>query len=170
MSSRTRRNLPSTKEVLALPASSHCVTPTEWEDMNGHVTVPAHYEFHMRSVTVELQRLGWTENYLERHGKTLFSVEQHLSFYDEVLIGQEVSTHIRLLNHNERMLHGISILVNRATGVVANTVEFIEGHVDLNTRRTIPFEPELRDSLARCLIEHRRLPWSVPLNSGMGLR
>lgn len=167
---QVRPGLPSAEQVLALPLNAHRVAPAEWEDMNGHVNVAAYYAFHMSSTGEGMELLGWSEDYVRRTGKSLFSVEQHLRYYDEALVGHEVSTHMLLVDRNEKFLHGVSILVNRTTGVVANTVQFVEAHVDLGTRRTSPFPEEMAARIDRVLAEHRALPWSVPLNQDMGLR
>ena len=170
MTDVARPGLPTVDQVLMLPAGDRRAAPPEWEDANGHVNVSAYYDFHMRATEGAVAELGWNEKYIERTGKSLFSLEHHLQFYDETLVGQEVSVHVRLLDRNERLLHGVSILVNHTTGCVANTVEFVEAHVDLATRRTSLFLLEFTEVLDRMLEEHRRLPWSVPLNGAMGLR
>lgn len=165
-----RPGLPTVEQVLALPVSSHQIAPSEWEDLNGHVNVTAYYSFHMSATSDGLGRMGWSKEYVEGTGHSLFSVEQHLRFYDEALVGHEVSTHLRLVDRNERFIHGVSVLVNRTTGRVANTVQFVEAHVDLSTRRPAPFPPEMANPLDRLLAEHRALDWTVPLNQDMGLR
>lgn len=168
MSAGVQPALPRAAEVLAIPATVRRVAPQEWEDLNGHVTVARYYELHMESVAVAFERWGWTPHYVAS-GLSLFSVEQHLGFYAEVLVEQEVSTHVRLLDRNSKFVHGVSLLVNHETGRIANTVEFIEAHVDLGTRRTTPFLSGLSAELDVVLAEHRALLWTVPLNPGMGL-
>jgi len=167
----TRRpGLPAIEDVLAIPASAREVAPASWEDINGHVTVPAYYGFHMEAAGRALEELGWDEDYLTRTGQSLFSVGQHVRYYDEALVGHELSAHVRLLGRNERVLHAISIVVNHTTGRIANTLEFLEAHVDLTTRRTSPITPQLAQRTDELLATHRALPWTVPLNTGMGLR
>jgi acyl-CoA thioester hydrolase len=164
MSGRARP--PEVNEVLDIPATVRTVAPPEWEDLNGHVTVTRYYELHMQSVALAFERWGWTQDYVV-DGASLFSVEQHLHFFGEVLVGQEVSTHVRLLDRTAKFAHGVSMLVNHSTGRVANTVEFTEGHVDLTSRRTTPIREEFAGTLDRVLAEHRSLPWAVPLDPRM---
>lgn len=170
MSSQGRRGVPPIEDVLRLNAIAKEVAPQEWEDANGHVNVAAYYTFHMESVAKALENVGWTEGYRESVGNSVFSVEQHLRFYDEALVGHEVSIHLRMLGRNERMFHAMSILVNRSTGRVANSLEFVEAHVNLGSRRMVPFDNEFGSALDGMIARHRDLPWSIPLNSGMGLR
>lgn len=170
MSARTRPGLPTVEELLSVGTAHRLVAPREWEDLNGHVTVTAYYDFHMQAVIRAIGGLGWSEDYIARTGNSVFTVEQHLAFYDEALAGHEISGHVRLIDRNERFLHAISILVNHTTGRVANTLEIVDAHVNLTTRRTVPFTDNLARMLDDMLARHRALPWSVPLNTGMGLR
>nr|WP_281366074.1 thioesterase family protein [Janibacter cremeus] len=146
------------------------MAPQEWEDENGHVNVAAYYRFHMESVALALEGLGWTEGHRQTTGQSVFSVEQHLRFYDEALVGHDVSIHLRLLNRNEKMFHAVSMLLNRSTGRLANTLEFVEANVDLRSRRMVPFSYEFGSKLDGVIVRHNELPWAVPLNTGMGLR
>lgn len=164
-----RPGLPTTEQVLALPLGARITAPPEWEDFNGHVNVAAYYSFHMRAISDGLGQVGWDESYVARTGRSFFSVEQHLRFYDEVLVGHDLNAHFRLLGRNDRFLHGVSILVDLANDRVANTVQFLEAHVDLSTRRTVPLSGEFAEQVDRLMDQHRQLPWSVPLNQDMGL-
>lgn len=91
------------------------------------------------------------------------SVRPELVSVDE---GHEVSTYVRLLERSAKCLHGVSLLVNHGTRRIASTAEFVEGHVDLGTRRTTPIAPVLADALDRILGEHRALLWTVALTQG----
>lgn len=164
-----RPPLPDVDQVVALPAVRTAVAPPEWGDFNGHVNVLAYYEFHMRASVDAVTELGFTDDYRQRHGQSVFSLEHHIAFHDEVLIGQEVSAHFRMLDRSEKLLHAVTILVNRTTNRIANSVEFVEAHVDLETRRACPFHPSVAGPLDALLEQHRRLPWDLPLNGGMGL-
>lgn len=88
----------------------------------------------------------------------------------EVLVGHDVSAHFLALDRTEKLMHAVSILVDRTTSKIANVVEFVEAHVDLATRRACPFQPGLAARIDALLDEHRRLGWEFPLSGNMGLR
>lgn len=75
---------------------------------------------------------------------------QHLHYHQEVLVGHEVSSHLRLVGRTDRLLHGMAFLVNRTKDTLANTFEFALGNVDLE--------------------EYHHLDWEVPVFSTTGLR
>lgn len=70
----------------------------------------------------------------------LFAREHHLAYYREVLVGHQISVHVCELDRTDKALHGISYLVNRTVGEIANSFEFLSVNVDLGLRRpaTLP--------------------------------
>lgn len=164
-----RSDLPGAGQVLELPAVRRSVAPADWEDQNGHVNVLAYYAFHMLASESALEDLGVDDDYRRRHGQSVFSVEHHISFFDEALVGHDVSAHMLVLDRSEKLMHAVSILVNRTTGRIANAVEFVEAHVDLTSRRTCAFQPECAARIDAALEWHRSLAWTFPVGGSMGL-
>ena len=162
--------LPDVDAVLALPATRTVTVPPEWGDFNDHVNVRSHYGFHMESSEDALVALGIAEGYRERHRRSVFSIEHRVCFHDEVLIGHELSAHFRLLDRSEKLMHAVTIMVNRTTRRIASSVEFVDAHVDLATRRACVFGPDLAAPLDALLEKHRRLDWEWPHSGSMGLR
>ena len=97
-------------------------------------------------------------------------MEQHLRFHDEVHVGEEISGHVRWLDRGEKVFHGISVVVNHSTGRIANTLEVVEGHVDLDSRRLAPFPDDLAQRIDAEVAAHRALTWQLPLAGAMGVR
>ncbi|WP_028660557.1 thioesterase family protein [Nocardioides insulae] len=166
----SRPALPTVAEIDALGNEVRLLAPPEWEDQNGHVNVCHYYNFHMQGAHRFFEELGVHGDYLATYGQSTFTMEQHINFYDEVLIGHEVSVHTRLLARNAKLLHAASIIVNRTTGRVVNTLEYVEGHVDLTTRRTVPWQQVLAEPIDALLAQHRALDWTLPPTGTMGLR
>lgn len=163
-------SLPSIDEVLQIPASCRAVAGSEWEDFNGHVNVAHFYTFHIRAADESLTRIGVDDDYRSGRRLGVFSMEQHLRFLHEVHVGEEISAHVRWLDRGDKVFHGISILVNHTTGRIANTLEVLEGHVDLAIRRSTPFPADLAQRIDEQVALHRALTWQVPLAGPMGVR
>lgn len=162
--------LPSVEEITQVAESRRAVAGPEWEDENGHVNVAHFYAFHLAASETALQQIGLDDDYRERSRCGVFSMEQHFRFYDEVRIGQEISAHVRWLDRGNKVFHGISVIVNHDTATVANTLEVLEGHVDLVTRRAAAFPEGLAQRVDAEIAVHRALPWSLPLAGSMGVR
>lgn len=161
---------PTADDVAALGTVLSLTAPAEFEDGNGHVNVGHYYRLHMSAADEFFQRLGFDEAYRERTGHSVFSVEHHIRFGDESLVGDDLTVHLRLLGVGPKALHGQTIIVNRTRGTIANTLEFLELHVDLTSRRTTPMPAELVTALESELKKHQALPWMLPLSDAMGVR
>ncbi|MFS0884057.1 thioesterase family protein [Aeromicrobium sp. 179-A 4D2 NHS] len=161
---------PTVEDVTELGTVLSLVAPPEFEDGNGHVNVGHYYRLHMTGADAYFRELGFDDDYRERTGHSVFSIEHHIRFLDESLVGEELSVHLRLLGVGPKALHGQTIIVNRTRGTVANTLEFLELHVDLSTRRTTAMPEHLMPPLHAELERHRALPWMLPLSDTMGVR
>lgn len=161
--------LPSADQVLALPAELSCVVPAEFEDTNGHMNIRHYFDLQTRAVARLFERIGYT---LGEGGPRIgpFTLEQHLRYHREVLVGHEVSAHLRLVGRTDRLLHGMAFLVSRTEDTLANTFEFVLGNVDLDERRLTPFAASAADAVDREIEQHHHLDWEVPVFSTTGLR
>lgn len=164
-----RTSIPTAEEVLALPAALVMVAPSEWEDENGHVNVSHYYDLHLRGATADMVALG-LDTYRERTGLSTFSIEQHIRFLGEVHVGDEVSVHLRWVARGDKVAHVMSIIVNRTSGTVVNVLEFLEAHVDLRTRRTCSWAPDMADVLDGVVGAHEGLSWAAPVSGALGVR
>jgi len=143
--------------------------PARFEDMNGHVNVRGHYDLHMDGAEIAFESaLGLDESYVVRVGQSSFSLAHHLQFHHEVLVGHEVSVHLRFLGRGPKTMHAVTILANRTTGQVASTLEFVEAYVDLTTRRTTPLAPAVATRVDAALEQHVTLDWTLPPSHRLG--
>nr|MCW2727461.1 hypothetical protein [Aeromicrobium sp.] len=143
--------------------------PPEFEDFNGHVNVRHHYALHMDGAEVAFEdHLGIGREWIRRTGQSSFSVAQHMLFHHEILVGHEVSMHMRLLGASDKALHVLSVLANRTTGEVASTLEYVEVYVDLTTRRTMSMPAEIVAQIEPMMTRHAALMWVLPLSGRLG--
>lgn len=154
---------PTLEQVDQLPRHLSLVVPDGFQDANGHVGIKRHYEFHLAATERAMTGFGLGFDLVEKFGLGVFTAEQHLTFLSEVLVGDEISAHLRVLGASLRSAHCVSILMNRTSGQVANLFEFTEVHVDLKTRSATPFRTDTARTLDALVTEHAALDWSVPL-------
>ncbi|OAB86361.1 thioesterase family protein [Janibacter melonis] len=161
---------PAVEDVLALPAALVEVAPLEWQDGNGHVNVRRFYDLHMRGAHAALTAIGLDDDYRSSTGQSVFSVEQHIRYLDEVHVGDEVSVHLRWVARGDKVLHAMSFVVDRTTGRVVNVLEMLEAHVDLTTRRACSWAPTLAARIDDAVRAHEELPWPAPTSGAVGVR
>lgn len=160
------RPLPSYADVLALPGAPRVRVPSAMADANGHLNVR-----HYLASFDDAEWVLFTDLGLDEHassGGNVFALEQLLSYRREVLVGQQISVHLRLVGRGVRMLHLVSYLLNHDTDEVAASMEALEAYVDHATRRLAPFPEAVARALDRRLASHDALPWRPVLSGAIG--
>lgn len=160
---------PPVDAVLALPEALRRTVPADFADGNGHVNIRHYLALHDEAGWAAFDALGLNEEYRQRTGYSLFDLEHHIRYDDEMLVGDDVSVHQRLVGRTDKVVHGLSFVVDRTRGSVANTLEFVSLHVDLRTRRSTPFPPERAAMIDERLGIDQALPWPAPLSGTVGL-
>ncbi len=161
--------LPTLAEIDELDTLLTVEVPAKYEDLNGHVNVRGHYDLHMDGLdSAFMSGLGIDEDFVERTGQSSFSSTHHVQFHHEILVGHEVTVHLRILGRGAKTIHAVTVLVNRTTQEIASTIEFVEVYVDLTTRRPIEIHPDLAGQLDALLEQHRALTWSLPPSHQLG--
>ncbi len=162
--------LPSVAQVREIAPSLQRDLPPEFQDYNGHVNVSHHYALHMAACEADLDAMGLSIERIQREGVTLFSAEHRLMFLAEMHVGEQASGHVRWLGRSDKVAHGVIVLVNDATDRIASLCEFVELSVDLGTRRTAAFTPDVAAALDERIAAHEALGWSLPAAGPMGPR
>lgn len=143
--------------------------PSEFEDYNGHVNIRHYFALHARAGDPAFEILGIDDAYREVQGLSVFSMEHRIRYLDEVMVGHDVAVYVRFLARSAKVVHGFQLLFDTTTGALANTFEFVEGHVSLTERRTVPWSDEVAARLDAEIAAGESWP-ALPHAPGLGLR
>ncbi|HAD87759.1 MAG TPA: thioesterase-like protein [Rhodospirillaceae bacterium] len=142
----------------ALPILHRATVQKDWIDYNGHMNL-AYYVLVFDQTTDALQDVvGLDAAYREASGCSIFVVEAHVTYDNEVGLGEEMRIRTRVLDVDEKRLHIFHEMYAGEDDRPAATNELMILHVDLNTRRTAPFPDTVRTELERLKDLHSRLP------------
>jgi acyl-CoA thioester hydrolase len=144
--------------------------PPEYEDFNGHMRITHHLGLHDDAGLEFFGLFGLDETYFSQRRNGVMDLEAHLRYLAEVHVGDEVAVHPRMLERSDKIIHTIWFLVNLSRNEIANTLEGVSLHVDLDARRASPFPEDLAAQLDRVIAEHAALPWQPPLCGFIGVR
>jgi acyl-CoA thioester hydrolase len=131
----------------AWPPHREVVRP-EWVDYNGHMNVAFYVLVFDHATDAALDRLMLGEEYRRQTGCSVFVGEMHVTYRQEVLQGDQLTVATRLLASDDRRLvlfHEMSCL--RFPAIVASN-EVLCVHVDLGTRRSVPWPAGVAEALA----------------------
>jgi len=152
-----------TDTTAALALHSETVLP-EWVDYNGHMNVAFYVLIFDHATDAFLDFLKLDANHREKTGGSVFVVESHVTYDQEVMEGVSVSVTTQVLGADAKRLHLFHRMFETGSDLVAATNELMILHVDLNTRRVAPF-PEIAQNRMTELVDlHKSL--GKPLQSG----
>jgi acyl-CoA thioester hydrolase len=157
----------SLEDVEALPRLRELTVPEEYEDSHGHMQVTHHLGIHDDSRLQFMRLLGIDETYFSERRMGIPVVESHLRFLAEVHVGDRVAVHVRFLARSAKAMHTVWFLVNLSRQQLANTVELVQIHVDLDQRRPTRFPEDVARALDQRIAEHTALGWPAPLSGSM---
>lgn len=164
------QQLPSYDEVLALPPVLESHVAPEFIDENGHMNVRHYLDYGARGADVICRGVGIDDEYRAIRRMGLFTAEHHIRYYSEMHEGDPLSVHTLFLERSARAGHLMSLLLDRRRQVLACTVEIAVVHVDLDTRRALPYPDDVAVGIDAWIRTARSVTWPVPLSGAIGLR
>ena len=158
-----------TDDAMPLALHEESVKP-EWIDYNGHMNV-AYYVLAFDHATDRLlEYLGVGEPYLREHSASVFVVESHVTYENELVVDDPLRFETYLLGHDDKRLHFFHMMYHASEGFVAATNELLAVHMDMRTRRAVPFATESKSAQLRLWERHNALPLPPQVGRVIGLR
>jgi acyl-CoA thioester hydrolase len=128
---------------LALPLTLRAVVEPGFIDAMGHMNVSWYVHLFDRATWSLFAGLGIDEAYRRRANTGMFAVEEQVRYLSELREGDALEVHTRLLRASARSLRMLHVMTDPGRARVSATAEVVGVHIDLATRRTAPFPPEL---------------------------
>ena len=98
-----------------------------------------------------LSQMGMTPSYLREANCGLATVEQVTTFKRELLAGDSIEVHSRVLEVRERVIRILHEMRNTETGDLCATLAITAVHMDLGLRRATPI-PDVQRRMALDLV------------------
>ena len=157
------------------PGISHTETALpEWVDFNGHMNVAYYVMVFDHATDVFLSTAGIGKDYREATDNSVFVVEAHVTYEDEVHAGEELGVTTRLLGHDAKRLHIFHHMYrldeNGGLGGLAATNELMILHVDMKTRRASPLPEAAVKRIEALAKAQSALPRPVQAGRSIGFK
>jgi acyl-CoA thioester hydrolase len=150
---------PASPPLFAAPfVSSQMQVEPAWIDYNGHLNMAYYNVLFDRAVDEAFELLGCGLDYLKTRNHSTFTAEVHVRYLRELHAGDPVQVTFQLLDFDAKRMHYFEQLLHATEGWVSATSENMSLHVDMATKKTAPFPPEVTERLAAMLASHRTLP------------
>ena len=129
-----------------------------WIDYNGHLNMAYYNVLFDRAVDEAYELIGIGADYLKTRRRSLFTAEVHLRYLRELNAGDPVRVTFQLLDYDAKRLHYFEQLFHANDGWVSATSENMALHVDMDSRKTVPFTDDVARRLTQMKASHSRLP------------
>lgn len=143
----------------------------EWLDYNNHMNVAFYvWIFDLAGVALA-QSIGLGEDVTRTTGISWMALENHVTYDNEVSLGQQVEVRVQLVDHDHKRLHlYFEMHTIGADGYLAATEEQLVLCVDLRQRRAATFPPEVQARIAALAQSQAHLPPAANIGRKIGIR
>jgi acyl-CoA thioester hydrolase len=119
------------------------VVKAEWIDLNKHMNVAYYVLAFDKGVDRLWDRVGITDDYIQGRSMSTFAVEAHITYQKELQEGNPYRVTAQILAIDSKRVHQMQRLYNAETGDLAATAEWLNLHVDLESRRVCPWPEDI---------------------------
>jgi acyl-CoA thioester hydrolase len=130
----------------------------EWIDYNGHMNVAYYVLAFDHATDALIDYLGMDSRYRDRTRCSIFVMEAHINYLQELTEGDPLSCTTQLLGFDSKRIHYFHRMYHTAEDFMAATTEIILLHVDLARRRSAPMPRAVQDQLCNIMGHHIRMP------------
>ena len=123
----------------------------EWIDYNGHLSEPYYVLVLGHATDAVMDAVGLGPEYRASHAASLFTVEAHVRYLDQVEAGVELESRSWVIGATGKLLWIWHEL--HAEGRLRATEEILGVHVDTAAGRTTPFPDDVTALIAERRVE-----------------
>lgn len=141
----------------------------EWIDYNGHMNVAYYVLVFDHATDAFLDSVGLDEAWRARTNGSVFVVEAHVTYNQEVRKGDPLVVHSRPLAVGKKTLRLFHRMEHATQGHLVATNEVMILHVDMAERRTAPWPSDARAALDSAVAAFDA-PWPEQAGAAIGER
>ena len=159
---------------IATPLKLHQETVLpEWIDYNSHMNVAYYVLAFDHATDAMLDFLGMDSGYREQTGHSVFVMETHVNYEQELMKGDLIRCTTQILGFDHKRIHYFHHMYaddHAGKEFLAATSELILIHVDLSQRRSAPMPASVLGKLDAVMAEHKQLPRPPQAGRVIGIR
>lgn len=143
--------------------------PKEWIDYNGHMNDAAYSRAFSLGVDAIMKTIGINEDTIKQNHYTIYTLETHIVYLDEMKLGETFEVHMSLLDSDSKRLHVFFELYGEDNKRAAVSEQMLMG-MDQSTGRPAPFPNDVQAKVQEIADNHT--PVEKPKETGrvIGIR
>jgi acyl-CoA thioester hydrolase len=165
-----RHAQPAFEDVCVIPSMLQTCAEPRFTDGNAHMNVRRIYAVGVTGADLLAESAGIDDRYRTGRRMGTFAAEHHIRFLSEVREDDGLSVHPLWVDRSERAGHVLVLILNQTTRKVSSILELVVVNVDLDSRSSTPFPPDVAAEIDRYVARTRTLPWPIPTSGAIGVR
>ncbi len=141
-----------------------------WIDYNGHMNMAYYSLVFDQALDHVFDLLGIGAAYVREQQGSCFSMEAHITYLQEVQLGDPLRIEFQLLDWDSKRLHYFERMYHASKGYLAATSEQICMHVDMRSRRSAAFPEAIANDIAALAEAHKHLPKDAQVGHRIGIQ
>jgi len=129
----------------------------DWIDYNGHLNMAFYNVLFDRGIDQALELLGLGQEYLDRTNASYFTIEAQVTYLRELQLDDPVTVSLHLLDYDSKRLHCFQTIHHAEENFLSATSETMSMHVDMGTKKSVPFPDEIARRAEAMLVAHKAL-------------
>ena len=142
----------------------------EWIDVNDHMNVAYYVLAFDLAVDNLWEQFGITNEYMTASRGSTFAVENHVTFQKELLEGDQYIVTAQILGFDEKRIHQFQRIYHAEQKYLAATAEWMNLHVDLGSRRVVPWPQEIQAKIREFSMAQTDRSWPEQAGRQMKLK
>jgi acyl-CoA thioester hydrolase len=130
----------------------------DWVDYNGHLRDAYYLLIFSLAIDSLMDHIGLDEAGRNATGHSLFTMECHLNYLQEVKAGAAVEVYSQILGHDKKRLHISQTLHLKGLEPALAANEQMQLNVELANPKSAVFAPEVMANVQRLAAQHAQLP------------
>ena len=152
--------------TLGIEVSRGRVLP-KWIDVNDHMNVAYYVLAFDQGVDALWDRFGITQEHIREMNSSTFAVESHVIYRRELNLDDPFIVTAQILAFDDKRIHQFQRLYHADELFLAATAEWMNLHVDLETRRVAPWPRAILADIGRVAAEQG--DWPYPDEAGRSM-
>ncbi len=140
-----------------------------WIDYNGHMNMAYYNLIFDKCLDYVYDNIGIGVAYTQTTGGSCFTLEVHVNYLQELVLGDPVKVTFQLLDWDAKRLHYFEEMYHAEKGYLAATSEQLALHIDMQSRRSAAFPDHIQKKLTRLMADHASLPRNERVGRIMGI-
>ena len=142
----------------------------EWVDYNNHMNDACYGIAFSRAVDNLMDHIGLDADFRARTGFTIYTLESHICYLQEIAAGEPLTVSGQLLDRDEKRLRVFFVMEHDSSGDRLATSEQMLMCIDQSVTKAAPFPPEVEAKVAELWRIHQGLPVPEQAGRSIGIR